>query len=167
VTSVSALQWRTRRRLIAARTTDERHGLGWVGGRGRTVWPRHTRLHCRHTVAAASHADRPPATDRAQSIACLVKAKFHHTGPTGPDRTRTDPRGLFRETRAADPGLRLSPRGSTRVSDKVRGLCLVGSGRAGVVEFSYNYTVTQKKEPVSFVCVFLVPDRNWWIFRIY
>jgi len=39
-----------------------------------------------------------------------LKAKFHYTGPTGPDRTRTDPRGLFRETRAADPGLRQSPR---------------------------------------------------------
>jgi len=31
---------------------------------------------------------------------CLVKAKFHYTGPTGPARTRTDPHGLFRETRA-------------------------------------------------------------------
>ena len=41
----------------------------------------------------------------------------------GPDRTRTDPHGLFRET---------------LVSDKVRGLCLVGSGRARVVELSYN-----------------------------
>ena len=41
---------------------------------------------------------------------CVVKAKFHYTGPTGPDRTRADPHGLFRETRAADPGLRQSPR---------------------------------------------------------
>ena len=32
------------------------------------------------------------------------KAKFHS------DRTRTEPRGLFRETRAADSGLRQSPR---------------------------------------------------------
>jgi len=39
-----------------------------------------------------------------------VKAKFHDTGPTGPDRTRADPSGLFRETRAADPGLRQSSR---------------------------------------------------------
>ena len=39
-----------------------------------------------------------------------VKAKFHYTDPTGPDRTRTDPHGLFLETRAADPGLRQSPR---------------------------------------------------------
>jgi len=29
----------------------------------------------------------------------------------------------------------------TRVSDKVRGLCLVGFGRAGVVEFSYKLTI--------------------------
>ena len=53
-----------------------------------------------------------------------VKAKFHYTGPTGPDRTRTD---FF-----ARPGPQ------TRVSDKVRGLRLVGSGRARVVEFIYN-----------------------------
>jgi len=46
---------------------------------------------------------------------CLIQAKFHYTGPTGPDRTRTD---FF-----ARPG---------------PGLCLVGSGRARVVEFSYN-----------------------------
>ena len=37
-------------------------------------------------------------------------------------RARPDPRGLFRETRAADPGLRQSPR--------------TLSGRACVVEFS-------------------------------
>jgi len=36
--------------------------------------------------------------------------------PTGPDRTGPD---------------------QTRVSDKVRGLCLVGAGRARLVEFSY------------------------------
>jgi len=41
-----------------------------------------------------------------------------------PDRTRAD---FF-----ARPGPQ------TRVSDKVRGLCLVGSGRARVVEFSYT-----------------------------
>jgi len=45
-------------------------------------------------------------------------------GPTGPARTRMD---FF-----ARPGPQ------TRVSDKVRGLCLVVSGRARVVEFSYN-----------------------------
>ena len=27
---------------------------------------------------------------------CLVKAKFHYTGPTGPARTRADPHGLCR-----------------------------------------------------------------------
>jgi len=51
-----------------------------------------------------------------------IISKFHYTGPTGPDRTGFD---------------------QTRVSDKVRGRCLVGSGpfgsgRARVVEFSYN-----------------------------
>jgi len=43
--------------------------------------------------------------------------KLHYTGPTGPNRTGPD---------------------QTRVSDKVRGLCLVGSGRARLVEFSYD-----------------------------
>ena len=67
--------------------------------------------------------------DRAR-LPRVVKAKFHYTGPTGPDRTHTDPHELFRETLAADPGLR-----------QVRGLCLVGSGRVRVVEFSYNQSV--------------------------
>ena len=59
------------------------------------------------------------------SVVCgAIKAKFHYTDPTGPARTRTD---FF-----ARPGPQ------TRISDKVRGLCLVGSGRARVVEFSYN-----------------------------
>jgi len=53
-----------------------------------------------------------------------VKAKFHYTGPTGSDRTRAN---FF-----ARPGPQ------TRVSDKVRGLCLVGSDRARVVELSYK-----------------------------
>ena len=56
-------------------------------------------------------------------VVSAVKAKFHYTCPTGPARTRTD---FF-----ARPGPQ------TLVSDKVRGLCLVGSGRARVVEFSY------------------------------
>ena len=51
----------------------------------------------------------------------LVKAKFHYTGPTGPAGTRAD---FF-----ARPGPQ------TRVSGL--GLCLVGSDRARVVEFSY------------------------------
>jgi len=61
-----------------------------------------------------------------------VKAKFHYTGQTGPDRTRTDPHGLFRETRAADPGLRRSPCGSARVSDKMSA-DFVWSGPVGPV----------------------------------
>jgi len=45
-------------------------------------------------------------------------AKFHYTGPTGPDQTKS-----------ADfvGGIR-----------QVRELCLVGTGRASVVEFSYE-----------------------------
>jgi len=46
----------------------------------------------------------------------LVKAKFHYTDPTGPAPTRTDPHGL----------------------------CLVGSGRARVVEFSLYATATTR-----------------------
>ena len=47
-----------------------------------------------------------------------VIAKFHYTDPTGPDRTRTDPRGIF-----CGQGLRetpLGPRGSPTKSVRVR-----------------------------------------------
>ena len=70
-----------------------------------------------------------------------IKAKFHYTGPTGPARTR------------ARPGPQ------TRVSDKIRGLCPVGSGRARVVEFSYNHAST----PTQFFTgrmPFLLPNRQ-------
>ena len=60
-----------------------------------------------------------------QSTRFRLKAKFHYTGPTGPARTRTDfvgdprgPNGVYRR-----PGPQKSP---------------CGSGRARVVEFSYN-----------------------------
>ena len=43
---------------------------------------------------------------------CLLIAKFRYTGPTGTARTRADCR---------------RPGPQTGVSDKVRGLCLVGS----------------------------------------
>ena len=68
------------------------------------------------------------------SKSCAVTAKFHYTGPTGPDRTRPDPTGrdptrrdptrrsrrnlsrrpartqrTLPETRISDPGLRQSP----------------------------------------------------------
>jgi len=39
-----------------------------------------------------------------------IKAKFHYTGPTGPDRTRADPHGperSFSETRAAKKSVRV------------------------------------------------------------
>jgi len=39
-----------------------------------------------------------------RAITCLVKAKFHYTGPTGPDRTRPDPTGPDR-TRTDPHGL--------------------------------------------------------------
>jgi len=56
------------------------------------------------------------------SLVCSVIAKFHYTGPTGPDRTRT--------TRISE-----KLRWSVRVSDKVRA-GPVEFGRARVVEFS-------------------------------
>jgi len=66
----------------------------------------------------------PRAGPSAADKTCSLKAKFHYTGPTGTTRTLAD---FF-----ARPGPQ------TRVSDRVRGLCLVGSGRARVVEFSYK-----------------------------
>jgi len=77
----------------------------------------------------------------------IVTAKFHYTGPTGPDRTRTD---FF-----CDPGLRetpLGPCGSPTKSVRVRaGPCWsvrvragpIGSGRARVVEFSLYRSIYQ------------------------
>ena len=61
-------------------------------------------------------------------------AKFHYTGPTGPDRTRGDPNGPARtlsETRT-DP---------TEFRRKEVRAGPVGSGRARVVEFS-SYPTT-------------------------
>jgi len=60
-------------------------------------------------------------------VAGPVIAKFHYTGPIGPDQTKSadfvgDPRG---------------PNGPS-------GLCLVGSGRARLVEFSYYGTLSQR-----------------------
>jgi len=64
----------------------------------------------------------------------LLIAKFHYTGPTGPDRTRADPNG---------PARTLSETGTDPTEfrrKKVRaGPC--GSGRARVVEFS-SYPTT-------------------------
>jgi len=58
--------------------------------------------------------------------AAQFKAKFHYTGPTGPDRTlsetRTDPTEFL-----GDPGRKKSP---------------VGSGRARVVEISLYWLLT-------------------------
>ena len=54
----------------------------------------------------------------------LFIAKFHYTGPTGPDRTRTDffAARVSEKLRWVRAGLRQSP---------------CGSGRVRVVEFSY------------------------------
>ena len=64
-----------------------------------------------------------------------IKAKFHYTDPTGPDRTRADPHGpaqTLSETRR-DPTEFLVDPGRQKVRAGP-----VGSGRARVVEFSYN-----------------------------
>ena len=66
-----------------------------------------------------------------------IKAKFHYTGPTRPDRTRADthgPTGTLSETRT-DPTEFLGDPGRKKVRAGP-----VGSGRARVVEFSYYYT---------------------------
>ena len=58
-------------------------------------------------------------------MSSLLIAKFHYTGPTGPDQTKS-------ADFVGDPGLRPGSR------EKVRaGQC--GSGRARVVEFSYYF----------------------------
>ena len=60
-----------------------------------------------------------------RNVCAGVCAKFHYTGPTGPDRTRTDFVG--------------DPHGTQRSFSNSRvGPC--GSDRARVVEFSYNET---------------------------
>jgi len=67
----------------------------------------------------------------------LVIAKFHYTGPTGPARTlsetRTDQRSFSEIRVGSGPCRRTRP-------DQVHGLCLVGYGRARLVEFSYYAT---------------------------
>ena len=73
----------------------------------------------------------------------MLLAKFHYTGPTGPDRTRPDPCGPAR-TRISE-----KLRWSVRVSDKVRA-GPVGSGRARVVEFSVNDVAANATCPGEF-----------------
>jgi len=64
-------------------------------------------------------------------------AKFHYTGPTGPDRTRTDffAARVSEKLRWVRVGLQQSPCGSVRVRAGP-----VGSGRARVVEFGLYTT---------------------------
>ena len=79
--------------------------------------------------AAAATADSPSSVADGSDglgpfVSCSVIAIFHYTGPTGPDRTRTDfflRPGSPRNSVWARAGLRQSP---------------CGSGRARVVDFS-------------------------------
>ena len=61
-----------------------------------------------------------PGSGQFAAAIAVVLAKSHYTCPNGPDPTRPDRTGPDR----------------TR-SYKVRGLCLIGSGRVRLVEFSY------------------------------
>ena len=63
-----------------------------------------------HTSLCITCCVLPVSFTPVLKLYCLVVAKFHYTGPTG---YQTRP-------------------------DKIRGLCLVGSGQARLVEFSYN-----------------------------
>ena len=67
-----------------------------------------------HYTATRTRPDRT-RPDKVRGL-CLVLAKFHYTGPTGPDRSRTDPNDPdLRETPLVRAGLRQSPCGSARV----------------------------------------------------
>ena len=91
---------------------------------------------------------------------CALIAKFHYTDPTRPARTRTDffAARVSEKLRWVRAGLRQRPCGSLWVRagpvgslnakfhyTDPRGLCLVGSGRARVVEFSY-YSVSHNTD---------------------
>ena len=76
--------------------------------------------------------DRPPSPPSPRFLfVCLVIAKFHYTGLTGPDTARPDPTGPARTF------LRRNSVGSVRVSDKVHagpfGSARVRSGPVGPV----------------------------------
>ena len=72
----------------------------------------HQPPHVATTQSTTAHYIRSP-----QESACYLKAQFHYTGPTGPDRTRADPHG---------------PNGVCRRPGPQKSPC--GSGRARVVE---------------------------------
>ena len=72
---------------------------------------------------------------------CCSKAKFHYTGPTGPDRTHANPHGPARtlsETRTDPTEFLGDPAAKKSVRVRAGPVTPVGSGRARVVEFSYN-----------------------------
>jgi len=88
------------------------------------------------------------------SAAQAVIAKFHYTGPTGPDQTKSadfvgDPRGPARtlsETRVCGPGLATDPvlaKKSVRIRAGPR-----GSGRARVVEFNLYRSAFVSRSPI-------------------
>jgi len=64
----------------------------------------------------------------------MIIAKFHYTGPTGPDQTKS-------ADFVGDPGLRPGSREKVRAGP-------VGSGRARVVEFSL-YCTTRNTNAIS------------------
>jgi len=70
---------------------------------------------------------------------CCIKAKFHYTGPTGPDRTRA--------TRTDFVGDPHGPNGLSRRPGPQKSPC--GSGRARVVEFSYNLFLRAAVDKIS------------------
>jgi len=70
----------------------------------------------------------------------LVIAKFHYTGPTGPDQTKS-------ADFVRDPGLRPGSREKVRASP-------VGSGRARVVEFSLNRFFLIVPKPIL-TCIYI------------
>ena len=88
-------------------------------------------LELNSTTRTRTRTRHGPDTDIVRAR-CRVRAKFHYTDPTGPDRTRTD--FFAAKLRWVRAGLRQSPCGSVRVRAGQ-----VGSGRTRVVEFSYYW----------------------------
>jgi len=113
-----------RRRPLAAAAEEEVSSLAPSDGRGTTdrrpVPPlRRGLARRRQRVVDRHRRDSVPAAARpapGQSVSRVI-AKFHCTGPTGPDRTRTDffAARVSEKLRWVRVGLRQSPCGSVRV----------------------------------------------------
>ena len=91
-------------------------------------------------LIAKFHYTGPTGPDPTKQSLRTLSAKFYYTGPTGPDRTHTD---FF-----CGPGLRETPSGpcgsptkSVRVRAGPR-----GCGRARVVEFSLKWAWSGSRE---------------------